>query len=86
MDSFEITSEIFQGIEKAMDLGYDKLYVNVDDLETGQGLLRVLAMRGFEHMIVFEDTFELDSCYMVLDLLRESQYDISDFTVKWCDD
>ena len=86
MDSVEIVSEILKGIKKALELGYDKHYVNVDDLETGFGFLRVLAMKGFKGMIVYEDTIRLEVCYQVLELLQESEYDITDFTSKWCDD
>ena len=44
MDSVKITLEIVDGIEEVFDLGYTRLYVNVDDLENGNGFLRVLAM------------------------------------------
>ena len=33
MVSVEIALEILDEIEKALDLGFDKMYVNVDDLE-----------------------------------------------------
>ena len=82
MGSVEITLEILNGIKKALDLGYDKLYVNVDDLETGFGFLRVLAMKGPKDMIVYEGTFELEVCYQVRELLEKSEYDITDFTSK----
>ena len=82
MCSDEITLEIIGKIEKVMDLGYEKLYVNVDDLENGFGFLRVLCMKKSEFIIVYEDTFELDVCHRILDLLEESEYEIMDFTDK----
>lgn len=57
MVSVEIALEILDGIEKALDLGFDKMYVNVDDLENGYGFLRVLAMRGTRDLILFEGNF-----------------------------
>lgn len=83
MDSVEITLKIYKSIEKALNLGYNKLYVNVDDLEDGFGFLRVLAMKGFKNIIVYEGCFKLEVCYHVLELLQESEYDIMDFTTKW---
>ena len=74
--------EIIDGIEKALDLGYARVYVNVDDLENGNGFLRVLAMQGSKDIIVFEGTFALDICYQVLDLLSMSKYEIKDFTSR----
>lgn len=85
MDSHKIFSEILQGIDKALDLGYNQLYVNVDQLEDSMGFLRVLAMNGLNDIIVFEGSFELGVCYKVLDLLQESDYDITDFTTRWDD-
>lgn len=35
MDSVELTLVIINEIEKVLDLGFNRLYVNVDDLETG---------------------------------------------------
>ena len=44
MDSAEVTLEVIGCIEEALDLGYTKIHVNVDNLENGTGFLRVLAM------------------------------------------
>ena len=82
MDSVKITLEIMEGIEKALDLGYTRLYVNVDDLENGNGFLRVLAMQGSKDAIVYEGTFALDVCRQVLELLERSKYEIKDFTTS----
>lgn len=83
MGSVEITLLIMDEIEKSMDLGFNQLYVNVDDLENGFGFLRVLAMQGAsDDLIVFEDTLDLDICFEILELLEKSRYDIKDFTVK----
>lgn len=82
MGSVEIVSEIFEGIEKVLDLNYNRLYINVDDLDNGFGFLRVLAMKGPENIIVYEGTFELEVCYQVLELVEKSGYDIIDFTTK----
>ena len=82
MDSVKITLEIMEGIDKALDLGYTRLYVNVDDLENGNGFLRVLAMYEFKDIIVYEGTFDLDICYQVLELLERSKYEIKDFTTR----
>lgn len=82
MVSVEIALEILDEIEKALDLGFDKMYVNVDDLENGYGFLRVLAMRGTRDLIVFEGTFALHTCYEVLELLKRSKYEIRDFTME----
>ena len=82
MVSVEITLEILDEIEKALDLGFDKMYVNVDDLENGYGFLRVLAMRGTRDLIVFEGNSALHTCYEVLELLERSKYDIKDFTME----
>lgn len=82
MDSVKITLDILDGIEKALDLGYTRLYVNVDDLENGNGFLRVLAMYEFKDIIVYEGTFDLDVCYQVLELLARSKYVIKDFTTR----
>ena len=56
MCSVDITL-IFKHIDEALDLGYNRLYVNVDDLENGYGFLRVLAMRGTRDLILFEGNF-----------------------------
>lgn len=80
MGSFEITSVIINEIEKSIDLGFDRLYVNVDDLENGKGFLRVLAMQESGYLIVFEDTLDLDICFEILGLLEKSGYGIKDFT------
>ena len=85
MDSHEIFSEILLGIDKALDLEYNQLYINVDQLEGSMGFLRVLAMKGLKDIIVFEGSFEIGICYKVLDLLQESEYDITDFTTRWED-
>ena len=82
MVSVEIALKILDGIEEALDLGFDKMYVNVDDLENGYGFLRVLAMRGAGDLIVFEGNFALHTCYEVLELLERSKYDIKDFTME----
>ena len=86
MDSYEITSEILNGCGKALDLGYNRLYVNVDELENGFGFLRLLAMKGPKYIIVYEGTFELGVCYQVLELIERSKYDITNFTIEWSDD
>jgi len=75
-----ITLDIIDGIEEALDLGYTRLYVNVDDLENGNGFLRVLAMYEFKDIIVYEGTFDMDTCFQVLELLERSKYEIKDFT------
>ena len=82
MDAVEVSLEIFNEIEKALDLGYNRLYMNVDDQCNGLGFLRVLAMKGPEDMIVYEGTFELEKCYQILELLADSKYEIKDFTTK----
>ena len=82
MVSVEITLEILDEIEKALNLGFNKMYVNVDDLENGYGFLRVLAMQGTKDLIVFEGNFELHTCYEVLELLKRSKYEIRDFTME----
>ena len=81
MVSVEIALKILDGIEEALDLGFDKMYVNVDDLENGYGSLHVLAMQGTKDLIVFEGNFALHTCYEVLELLERSKYDIKDFTM-----
>ena len=80
MNSREIVNLIEYEIEKVIKQGYNRLYVNVDDLENGDGFLRVLAMQGPKDIIVFEGIFTLDICCQVLDLLSISKYDIIDFT------
>lgn len=82
MDAIEITETIRDEIDKVMALNYTKLYVNVDDLENGFGFLRVLAMKGYKDIIVYEGTFPIDVCYRVLDLLAQSNYQIKDFTMR----
>ena len=82
MDSVKITLDIVDVIEEALDLGYTRLYVNVDDLENGNGFLRVLAMYKFKDIIVYEGTFDLDICYQVLKLLARSKYEIKDSTTR----
>lgn len=82
MDSVKITLDIVDGIEEALDLGYTRLYVNVDDLENGNGFLRVLAMYKFKDIIVYEGTFDLDTCFQVLELLARFKYEIKDFTTR----
>ena len=82
MVSVEIALKILDEIEKALNLGFNKMYVNVDDLENGYGFLRVLAMRGAGDLIVFEGNFALHTCYEVLDLLKRSKYEIRDFTME----
>ena len=86
MDSVEITLVIIDKIEKVLDSGFNRLYVNVDDLENGYGFLRLLAMQNSKNVIVFEGSFPLDLCYQILELLSKSKYDITDFTVKLEDD
>ena len=73
---------IFEKIDDALNSGYNRLYVNVDDLETSYGFLRILAMQGPKDIVVFEGTFALDECYRILGLLEQSEYDIKDFTIK----
>ena len=82
MCSVEISLLIMDKIEQVLNLGFNRLYVNVDDLDNGFGFLRVLAMKESDYVIVYEDTFELEVSYRVLDLLKESEYDIKDVTVK----
>ena len=82
MVSVEIALEILDGSEEALDLGFDKMYVNVDDLENGYGFLRVLTMYEFKDIIVYEGTFDLDICYQVLKLLARSKYEIKDSTTR----
>ena len=57
MDSVELTLVIINEIEKVLDLGFNRLYVNVDDLETVYGFLRLLAMQNYKNVIVFEGSF-----------------------------
>ena len=83
MGSLEIALEIFSAVERALDSGYRRIYVNVDDLEDGCGFLRVLAMKNSQCLIAYEDTFSLDECYRILDILDESGYGITDFTLRW---
>lgn len=83
MDSVEITLVIIEGIDKALDLGYERLFVNVDNLDNGNGFLRVLAMKGPKDIIVYEGTFTLTLCYQVLDLLERSKFEIKDCTTRW---
>ena len=85
MGSFEITLEIGSAIEKALNSGYDRIYVNVDNLEDGFGFLRVLAMKKSQYLIAYEDILSLDECYRILDFLDKSEYDITDFTLRWDD-
>ena len=80
MGSVEIAIDIFEEIKRALDLGYDHLYVNVDSLDNGFGFLRVLCMRKSEYVIAYEGTFTLEVCRQILDLLEKSEYDIKDFT------
>ncbi len=86
MDSREISLKIFESIDKALDLEYNRLYINVDDLCNGNGFLRVLAMKGPKDIIVYEGTFKLDVCYQVLELIKKSEYKIKDVTTKLIDD
>lgn len=65
-----------------MDLGYARIYVNVDNLQNGTCFLCVLAMYECKYIIVYEGTFALEFCYDVLELLEKSKYDIIDFTIK----
>lgn len=83
MGSDEIAFDIAEEIEKALDLGYTHIYVNVDDLENSFGFLRVLARKKSEYAIVYEDTFSLEVCYRILEFLEKSKYDIKDFTLKY---
>ena len=80
MDSVGITLKVIECIEEAIMGGYDRFYMNVDDMETGDGFLRILAMTGPKYRIVYEGTFDLDVCYQVLELLARSKYEIKDFT------
>ena len=67
---------------KVINKDYNKLYVNVDDLEDGNGFLRLLAMQDFNQVIFYEAIYPLDLCYQILDILAESKYSIIDFTMK----
>ena len=80
MDSVGITLKVIECIEEAIMDGYDRFYMNVDDMETGDGFLRILAMIGSKYLIVYEGTFDLDVCHQVLELLARSKYEIKDFT------
>ena len=82
MGSVEISLEIIGEIEKALVLGYNRLYINVDNLENDFGFLRVLGMQESKHVIIYEGTFPLGECYRILDLIGKSEYDIKDFTIK----
>ena len=81
MDSVGITLKVIECIEEAIMDGYDRFYMNVDDMETGDGFLRILAMVGSKYLIVYEGTFDLDTCFQVLELLASSKYGIKDFTI-----
>ena len=81
MDSVGITLKVIECIEEAIMDGYDRFYMNVDDMETGDGFLRILAMIGSKYLIVYEGTFDLDTCFQVLDLLASSKYGIKDSTI-----
>ena len=80
MNSRKIADLIEYEIENVIKQGSNRLYMNVDDLKDGQGFLRVLAMQGPKDTIVYEGTFALCVCGQVLELLKESKYDIIDFT------
>ena len=67
---------------KVINKDYNKLYVNVDDLEDGNGFLRLLAMQDFNQVIFYEAIYPLDICYQILDILAESKYNIVDFTMR----
>ena len=82
MDSVGITLKVIECIEEAIMDGYDRFYMNVDDMETGDGFLRILAMVGSKYLIVYEGTFDLDICYQVLKLLARSKYEIKDSTTR----
>lgn len=82
MDSVEITLKVIKGIEEAIVNGYNRFYMNVDDIENGEGFLRILAMFGPKYLIVYEGTFDLDTCFQVLELLAKSKYEIKDFTTR----
>ena len=80
MDSVGITLKVIECIEEAIMDGYDRFYMTVDDMETGDGFLRILAMIGSKYLIVYEGTFDLDICFQVLKLLERSKFEITDFT------
>lgn len=80
MGSVEITLKVIKGIEEAIENEYDRFYMNVDDMENGEGFLRILAMSGPKYLIVYEGTFDLDTCFQVLELLERSKFEIKDFT------
>ena len=80
MDSVGITLKVIECIEEAIMDGYDRFYMNVDDMENGEGFLRILAMFGLKYLIVYEGTFDLDICFQVLKLLERSKFEITDFT------
>lgn len=85
MCSAEIALEIFSEVEKALDLGFNRIYVNVDDLENGFGFLRVLCRKKSKFLILYEDTLALDICFQILDLFEKSRYDIKDLTTRFND-
>ena len=80
MNSREIADLIEYEIENVIKQGYNRLFMNVDNLEDGRGFLRVLAMQGPKDIIVFEGPFTLEVCFQVLALLKQSNYEITDFT------
>ena len=59
MDSVEITSVIIDKLEKVLDLGFNRLYVNVDDLENG--------------IITEEDLFKKDYVIVKHGMYRDKQ-------------
>jgi len=86
MNAVEVSFKIFKEIDKALDLGYNRIYMNVDNQFNGFGFLRVLARKEMEYFIIYEGTFQLNECYHILDLLNDSKYDIKDFTINLDDD
>ena len=82
MDSVKITLEVIEGIEKAISNGYNRFYMNVEDMETGEGFLCILAMNGPKYRVVYEGLFDLDICFQVVELLERSEIEIIDFTTR----
>ncbi|MBE6499902.1 MAG: hypothetical protein E7Z80_05090 [Methanobrevibacter thaueri] len=80
MNCDDVIFEIFNEIEKTLDLGYSRLYVNVDDLDNGYGFLRLLSRKDHDFLIVYERVLDLDLCFEILKLLELSKYNIRDFT------
>lgn len=83
MNATEITERIIAEVKIAIDEGYNRFYINVDNLEDGSGFIRVLAMFELKDKILFEGTYSLDVCYDVLNQMAGSEYIIQDVTTRW---